>query len=143
MIRKRRGTMIAMLLAAATATATAAAPVPTPFAQAMAGNVAAGSNIVLTGRVDPSIPDSPSLIDRAGEQGTDRCVALILDRKDSRRVRRNGGALVKVEGKAYFLADLARIFPDTLGEMNGRLWTGTACHGELAVFVDRLSFGTK
>jgi hypothetical protein len=124
-------------------TATAAKPSPTPFAQALAGNVAAGSKIVLTGRVDPSIPDSPSLIDRADNLGTVQCVALILDRVDLRRVRRNGGALVKVDGKAWFLADLARIFPDTLGEMNGRLWTGTVCHGELAVFVDRLSFETK
>ena len=137
--------MIAAFLAAAVATSVTASRAlqPTPFAQALTGNVAAGSRIVVTGRVDPSIPNSPSLVDRDGERGAVECVALILKRSDLRRVRRNAGALVEVDGKASFLAESAKIFPETYGEMNGRLWTGTACHGELAVFVDRLSFKAK
>ena len=109
-----------------------------PILDVMAGKLAAGSRITVTGTMETTGINYYSLF--APEETTSgfKCIALILNDRDIKIAKSLNGQRAEVRGMIIPIDDLNEMIPTSRGEINKRLWTGTPCTGEAAIFVTKL-----
>lgn len=94
--------------------------------------------VSIEGTLDTTGIDFYSLFASRGDIRGSACIALILTDAGLKKAKALNGKRVIVRGKLLFLADLNTLLPDQSGKINGRIWAGTRCTGESAIYVSDL-----
>lgn len=131
--------MLKAIVWAAMIVAACAAPERTvPFAQALSGEATSDLKVSIEGTLDTTGIDFYSLFASRGDIRGSACIALILTDAGRKKAKQLNEKRVLVRGKLLFLADLNTLLPDQSGKINGRIWAGTRCTGETAIYVSEL-----
>jgi hypothetical protein len=109
-----------------------------PFSLVLRGEIEEPLRVSVSGKMDTSGISFYSLIQAEDSLGSANCIALILTDSDQARAEQLHGHSVLVRGRILYLADLIQMIPSQRGQINGRDWAGTACEGEVAIYVTRL-----
>lgn len=105
------------------------------FSSAFGGDVQKSKDVSIIGYFDNSVINSYSMIENPQDLGTSKCIALLINGVDKKKLENEKRERIRFEGQILYVRDLNSIMPGEYGTINNRDWSGTHCRGEVVIFV--------